>query len=357
MIYLLTTIIVSYCTSAMHWQLNPVPIKSAVVAGRATLVLTSENVNGPATELRLATLDGPGHVLIACCDIEPPRHMTVIEFPSGGIRMHRATPTGLPRSHSHSRHGLYVSDPFSPADGTSDNNYITGASLPFLEQCTERTYDEAGKLNADWTNILRWAATYVDARPLTETPQFSRIPKESAYFDIHVTDAAECELIVARPGDTVACYQRSVLPSRRMTTPGGHELKPWAKLYAVPGVPPGPFTVVPHKKARYLVTAAGSLVRIVGADGKPLAKAEVVFDKSPIRAVVHDADEGHWYAFTAAEFFEVAEPLALKPHKVAKFDTTSGLAGLETAFHCGRAVRGLPPVPFPADPADAKKKP
>ena len=32
------------------------------------------------------------------------------------------------------------------------------------------------------------------------------------------------------------------------------------------------------------------------------------------------------------------------------FDTSNGAAGLETAFHCARAARGLPPVPFPPPP-------
>lgn len=57
-----------------------------------------------------------------------------------------------------------------------------------------------------------------------------------------------------------------------------------------------------------------------------------------------------WYAFAATNFFEVAEPVVLKPHAVKKFDTSDGAAGLESAFHCARAVCGLPPVPFPAPP-------
>ncbi len=43
----------------------------------------------------------------------------------------------------------------------------------------------------------------------------------------------------------------------------------------------------------------------------------------------------------------------MKPHHGLTFDTSNGAAGLETAFHCARLVRGLPPVPFPAEPAKA----
>ena len=34
----------------------------------------------------------------------------------------------------------------------------------------------------------------------------------------------------------------------------------------------------------------------------------------------------------------------------ARRRTSNGAAGLETAFHCARAARGLPPVPFPPPP-------
>ena len=142
----------------------------------------------------------------------------------------------------------------------------------------------------------------------------------------------------------------TVLPSRRLLEPGGHESKPWDKRYSVPGDINGPFAVVPYKKARYIVTPAGAVVRMVNADGKPCDKLTPVYDKAKVLAVVHDADEEIRYAFTTTHFFEVAEPVVLKPHAVKKFDTSNGAAGLETAFHCARAVRGLPPVPFPAPP-------
>ena len=85
--------------------------------------------------------------------------------------------------------------------------------------------------------------------------------------------------------------------------------------------------------------------RLLGRDDVELV---TVYDKSKVLAVLHDADEEKRYAFTATHFFEVAEPFAPKPHAVKKFDTSNGAVALETAFHCARATRGLPPVPFPA---------
>ena len=171
------------------------------------------------------------------------------------------------------------------------------------------------------------------------------------FYDFVVTNSANCELYVANPSGGVECHFKSVLPSRQATKPGGGQGVPWVELHAVPGEVNGPFAVVPYRRARYIVTPAGAVVRMVNEDGKACDKLTPVFDKSKVLAVVHDTDEEKRYAFTATHFFEVAEPVVLKPHAVKKFDTSNGQTGLETAFHCARAVRGLPPVAFPAPPA------
>jgi hypothetical protein len=174
--------------------------------------------------------------------------------------------------------------------------------------------------------------------------------------DILVTSRGYCESYTAPDAKNLRMHSKSVLPSRQTVTPDGMESKDWKHEFSIPGDYSGPFAVVPQGRSRYLVLANGSLVKIVDG-GKPLAKMEVVYDKSAIKAVVHDTDEEKRYAFTDTHYFEVVEPLVLKPHGVKSIDTTNGATGLESAFHCARAIRGLPPIAFPKSALDPKPTP
>ena len=311
----------------------------------------------------IASCDGNGIVIVAAIDLKPPHDRALLRFPANVNRAGRKYPQVLLR-HSLSRHGIFVTN-YGVCEHDADYQVgLTSSSLPQLEVENERllgrvldgnapgkvtdremrSWNEFGQVASAGTLWpLYWQAKgRYDAKPF----RIGIDPPRLILFDFVVTPAAECELYVVRPGEVV-CLTNSVLPSRRTTIPGGHDLKPWEKRYSVPGAIDGPFAVVPHGKARYLVTPAGHVARMVDTAGKAEAKLATVFDASRVLAVLHDADEERRYAFTATQFFEVAEPFVMKPHAVKKFDTSNGAAGLETAFHCARAARGLPPVPFP----------
>ncbi len=334
------------CLAANHPPIHQV----GILAGRATVVLADQTWPPPANLNAAKCLD-IGQAVVATVDLASPHQRVVLRHPSE-FQERPIYPNRPPLRASYSNFGIFVVDYSSGGVPTSDlEPSIHGLTLTSLEANNMRL-SFAIDNNLPVTNeVIDRGEVHLNLDPLRN--------RGGVYYDYLVNETAECEFYFPDTRDGVRCFVASLLPSRnKLQRERGQPV--WRERNAVPAnmiLFDGHFTVVPHKKARYLVTAAGSLVKIVGADGKPLPKAEVVFDKSPIRAVVHDTDEGHWYALTATDFFEVAEPLAAKPHQVAKFDTSSGLAGLETAFHCGRAVREMPPVPFPADPADAKKKP
>ncbi len=332
--------------------------RAAIVAGRATVVVTtSQSINPPFDlaksinspfDLAKTRCDGAGPVMVAAKDIAPPFKQLPMHFPARVRSARHYYPEGFLR-HSHSRYGLYVAGCHMINEGPE--SYLSVVSLPSLETAAWMMTEGGGRRIADAWNRLILNAAYAPMLPLPAGRRLQRDKTaaswrpegrlEPVYFDFLVTSAAECELYTATAAGGIECYVRSVLPTRQ-----DHD-KLWDQPYMVPARVSGPFAVVPHGKARYLVTPAGAVVRIVDAAGKPLGQAAAVYDKAPVRAVVHDADEDRRYAFTATHYFEVAEPLVLKAHGVKRFDTSTGAAGLETAFHCGRAVRGLPPVPFP----------
>ena len=59
-------------------------------------------------------------------------------------------------------------------------------------------------------------------------------------------------------------------------------------------------------------------------------------------ALIHDADNAKWYAFTKDQYFEVADPIKPKPHTIEIRRSKIANEALETAAKCGRVIRGLP---------------
>ena len=320
-------------------------LRAAVVARRATVVLVTDQSLEKRIELAQSRCDGRGRVVLACAELVSPWRRTTLVHPAAVHIGHATYPKSLLR-YSHSAYGVMVAS-CSSFTGPAIIPSLRGASLPRLEVITHELVHGWKRFGIGLWNNLNQDSSFLPLYPLagliSDSPD-----KPPVYYDILVTLAAECELFIATPEGPVECHVNWVLLSQQIPLSSDNDRKPWGKRYAVPGVAPGPFAVVPHGKARYLVTAAGTLVKLVGAGGKPLATAETVYDQSRVLAVVHDADENKRYAFTATHYFEVAEPLVLKPHAVKAFGTSSGAAGLECAFHCGRAVRGLPPAAFPA---------
>lgn len=359
MIHLLLSTMALLMTS--HLAIQDLPLfRCIIVADRASMVQVTTEPRFDRIILQSSMCEGPGVVLLVAVDLSAPWERTFLRFPAV-INPKNKNENWLPQLRSsYSSHGLFVSD-----GGLSDNDYgtagLASSSLPYLESFNKRltgrilNNDISGKVDINsWNSYRSLAGDCVTLWPLrfqreTMSGQRVIINNDTVFYDFLVTNRAECELYMFRSGN-IESHFYTVLPSRRLLEPGGHESKPWDKRYSVPGDINGPFAVVPYKKARYIVTPAGAVVRMVNADGKPCDKLTPVYDKAKVLAVVHDADEEIRYAFTTTHFFEVAEPVVLKPHAVKKFDTSNGAAGLETAFRCARAVRGLPPVPFPAPP-------
>jgi len=332
--------------------------RASVIANRASILVTSDELLYRNVDLAKSFCDGPSDncPAVASLDIARPWYGTLNRYHTDMRREQCVYPDVLLR-HSYSKHGLFVGNynNFSNFNGEYLVSLVS-SSLPRLEN-DNRDLRDLGDIARAGTNFLSHQCVGPNLEPLERRPQLSRVRGKpvargpgTIFYDFLVTNTADCELYVAAFDGGVEGHVHSVLPTRQTTRPGGSEGVPWEQRYVIPGDIDGPFAVVPHKKARYLVTPAGAVVRMVGPDGKAEPKLVAVYDKSKVLAVVHDTDEEVRYAFTATHFFEVAEPVVLKPHAVKKFDTSNGAAGLETAFHCARAVRGLPPVPFPPPP-------
>jgi hypothetical protein len=104
----------------------------------------------------------------------------------------------------------------------------------------------------------------------------------------------------------------------------------------------GPFYVIATGDDRFIVTETG---RMFAAPQKAKARTplkEIWKGEPPVDALIHDADNGKWYAFTKDQYFEIADPIKPKAHTVPVRRAKTADEALETAAKCGRVIRGLP---------------
>ena len=101
-----------------------------------------------------------------------------------------------------------------------------------------------------------------------------------------------------------------------------------------------PFAVAAGDK-RFFVTESGNVFAVPpGAKaGTPL---KAVWDRKTVDALIHDADNGKWYAFTKDQYFEIADPIKPKAHTLDVRRGKTAEEASETAAQCGRVIRGLP---------------
>jgi hypothetical protein len=112
----------------------------------------------------------------------------------------------------------------------------------------------------------------------------------------------------------------------------------------------GPFYVAARGGDRYLVTDAGRVFAIPKATPSEFRLKEIWKGKPPVYALIHDADNKKWYAFTKDEYFEITDPVKPRPHTVPVRPAWTADRALETAAKCGRVIRGIP------EPAEKKGK-
>ena len=328
-----------------------------VAAGRVTMMMSCSKPGWDAGDLAICSITNGGWHKIICQDYTSPWRKTLL-YPvntGGDSEGTQSMTSGLPIRYGVLGLSIYHTSGWSEATRHRqlDIHVTSLINLESRPRPKSIAFDangnvkDGGKLADDVADHFRFpdnGVAKIDLDP------YQNLVGKPLYHDVLISNAAEFEFHIAQADGSIDCRAESVLPSRR--TPNvGRNLVPWDKRYSVPGGIDGPFAVVSHGKARYVVTPAGHVARMVNADGKACDKLTTVYDAAKVLAVLHDADEEKRYAFTATHFFEVAEPFALKPHAVKRFDTSNGAVGLETAFHCARAARGLPPVPFPAAPA------
>ena len=103
----------------------------------------------------------------------------------------------------------------------------------------------------------------------------------------------------------------------------------------------GPFYVAAVGDDRYFVTDTGHVFAAPKA-AKPWTPLKEIWKDKPVDALIHDSDNGKWYAFTKDQYFEVADPIKPKPHTIAIRREWTANKALETAAKCGRVIRGLP---------------
>lgn len=63
---------------------------------------------------------------------------------------------------------------------------------------------------------------------------------------------------------------------------------------------------------------------------------------APADALIHDADNAKWYAFTKDQYFEIADAIKPKAHTLVVRRAKTADQALEMAVKCGRIIRGLP---------------
>jgi hypothetical protein len=103
----------------------------------------------------------------------------------------------------------------------------------------------------------------------------------------------------------------------------------------------GPFYIAVSGDDRYFVTDTGRVFGAPRAGGRRTALKELWKGK-PVEALIHDADSAKWYAFTKAEYFEVAEPFRPIAHTLTIRRSKIADEALAAAAKCGRAIRGIP---------------
>ena len=103
----------------------------------------------------------------------------------------------------------------------------------------------------------------------------------------------------------------------------------------------GPFYVAAVGDERYFLSEAGR-VYLAPRGAKAGTPLKEVWKDTPVDALIHDADNGKWYAFTKDQYFEIADPIKPKAHTIPIRRTAKADEALATAVKCGRVIRGLP---------------
>ena len=242
-----------YAIIASHVpQEPPLLLRAAVVAGRATVVLANDQPLGRPIDLIQARCDGPGQAVLACVELASPWRQTVLIHPAM-IRIGNAVYPRTLLRHSYSAYGVMVIA-CSSIVGPAPLPTLCGASLPRLEVVTQELNHHPARFGLDLWNNLNRDSCFLHLIPLMGLIS-ENLEKPPIHYDFLISQAAECELFIGKPNDSIVCQVNSVLASQQIPANGNEDRKPWQQRYAVPGLISGPFAVVPHGKARYLVTA------------------------------------------------------------------------------------------------------
>lgn len=165
------------------------------------------------------------------------------------------------------------------------------------------------------------------------------LTQQRVYFDFWCREGNEFEVYLNEPHEGSRLTRHDVHPEPKIAgiTP---EL-PWNKAGEWKVDWEGPFYVTANGDDRFFFTDTGRVLMAPrnATAGTPLKE---IWIGPKVDVLVHDSDAHTWYAFTKDQYFEVAEPIKPKPHKLAiRREWTSDKA-LQTAAPCGRLIRSLP---------------
>jgi len=103
----------------------------------------------------------------------------------------------------------------------------------------------------------------------------------------------------------------------------------------------GPIHVVATGNKRFVIAESGAVCRIP-ADAKTGDKLTPIWSGSPILALITDSKRGKSFAFTADEYFEIADRIRPKAHTLTSILRRNRGELIEAVADCARAASKMP---------------
>ena len=101
------------------------------------------------------------------------------------------------------------------------------------------------------------------------------------------------------------------------------------------------FFAVSSDNDRYFINDEGHIY-FAPRPAKAGTSLKELWKDKPVVALIHDADNAKWFAFTKDQYFEVSDPIKPLAHTLAISRAKTANEALEVAAKCARVIRGLP---------------
>jgi hypothetical protein len=315
--------------------ISPPVIRAALHNKR---VYTS-GVTGRSSETKWTA--GSGHLWLFRMDLNEGSPITSLEYEFGNSGRWN----GLLRWQLISSRYYCVNYPWSDGAPFSRAGYTGGIPLVGIEvaNANRNSPDFYPHQFQKYRKLLEGG---VYLRPVgSATTSMERSVQERVFFDLWCRGDKQYEVYVTEPDNGNRLTRHDFHPERTIRADQDPILL-WETVGEWKVDWQGPFYVAPIGDNRFFLTDTGRVFLAPQGD-KPGTPLKELWKGPPVDILIHDGDGATWYAFTKDQFFEIADPIKPKPHRVNIRREWTAIKAVETAALCGRVIRSLPRMSDP----------